>query len=191
MRLAVFMLGWTLMIIAMMLPGTVLLLARCVEKGPFGARRIAPLILAYLGIWAVFGAVIYEGDSVLHELVEQTPTLAGFIAPGILLLAGVYQLTPMKHVCLARCRPEGAAFNALAQSSHRHRWALGLRHGIFCLGSCWAWMLLMFASGGVNLLWMLTVGTVLAAERSLNRGTLLARVLGLTLILCSLRAMLK
>ncbi len=119
-RLAVFTLGWTLMIIAMMLPGTLMLLARCLGNEPFRARRIALLILAYLAVWTIFGGFSYWGDTLLHEFVEQVPALAGVIAPGVLLLAGVYQLTPMKRSCLARCRPEGTAFRTIGQSRHQN-----------------------------------------------------------------------
>ncbi len=183
-RLVVFMLGWTLMIIAMMLPGTLLLLERCLENTPFSSGRLAPAILAYLGIWMVFGSLSYLGDSVLHEIVEQLPALAGVIAPGVLLLAGAYQLTPMKRACLSRCRLEGRAVELLAHSSRRNSWTLGLLHGVFCLGSCWALMLLMFAGGGVNLIWMLILCAVMAAERLTRHGAYLAHVVGVLLILC-------
>ena len=93
-RLAVFTLGWTLMIIAMMLPGTLLLLARCLENKPFSARRIAPVILAYLAVWMVFGSFSYLGDSVLHEIVEQVPALAGAIAPGSRAAGGHLPVDP-------------------------------------------------------------------------------------------------
>ena len=181
-RLAVFTLGWALMVIAMMLPSTLLLLARCLDK-PLSVHSIAPVILAYLAVWTVFGCFSYLGDGVLHEMVEQVPSLAGVIAPGVLLLAGVYQLTPMKHACLSRCRPEGAVFKLL--SSRRHLWTVGLRHGVFCLGSCGALMLLMFAIGGVNMLWMLILGAIMTVERLGQRGGNVAQFLGIVLIIGS------
>ena len=136
------------------------------------------------GSGLVFGSFSYLGDSVLHEIVEQLPALAGVIAPGVLLLAGVYQLTPMKRACLSRCRLEGRAVELLAHSSRRNSWTLGLLHGVFCLGSCWALMLLMFAGGGVNLIWMLILCAVMAAERLTRHGAYLAHVVGVLLILC-------
>lgn len=184
-RLAVFTLGWALMVIAMMLPGTLLVLDRCLEDELFSIRRLAPLILAYLAIWTIFGSVIYLGDGVLHEMVEHVPTLAGVIAPGILLLAGIYQLTPMKRACLSGCRLEAATFRTVGQSDSRNLWAMGLRYGLFCLGSGWALMLLMFASGGVNLLWMLVLGVIMAVERPSQQGEKVARYVGIILILGS------
>ena len=171
------------MIIAMMLPGTLLLIARCWGNGAFSASHITPMILTYVIVWTVFGSFSYLGDSALHVLVDRMPALAGVIAPGILLLAGVYQLSPMKRACQSRCRSEGAVFEAPGQSSRRDLWTTGLQHGAYCLGSCWALMLLMFAIGGINLMWMLLLGVIMAAERTMHRGQLLARFLGFCLIL--------
>ncbi len=181
-RLAIFTLGWALMIVAMMLPGTLLVLARCLDDKPFGARRIAPVSLAYLAIWIVYGSFSHWGDGVLHEVVEHEPALAGLIAPAVLLLAGIYQLTPLKRACLARCHVDSTMFKTLGQSSQRNLWALGLRHGVYCLGSCWALMLLMFAIGGINLIWMLVLGALMAVERLSPRGGDVAQFLGIVLI---------
>ena len=180
-RLAVFSLGWTLMVVAMMLPATMLLLWRCVGVHPVTRGRLGPVILAYLAVWIAFGCLALWGDSLLHELVEQAPSLGRFIAPGVLLLVGIYQLTPLKWACLARCRSEGAAL-PLAQASHCRLWITGLRYGLFCLGSCWALMLLMFAAGGVNLVWMLALGLLMTAERISGQGVHLARFAGILLV---------
>jgi predicted metal-binding membrane protein len=179
-RLAVFTLGWMLMVIAMMLPGTLLQIRSL--GGAFRIYRFAPFFLAYLMVWTVFGNLSYMGDSVLHEIVEQVPALEGMIAPGVLLLAGFYELTPMKRFWLAKCRSESAVFKT---SSRRALWMMGLRHGVFCLGSCWALMLLMFAIGGINLFWMLILGAVMTVERLSQRGDNFARCLGLLLITLS------
>jgi len=173
------------MVIAMMLPGALIVLARCLENKPFSARRAAPVILAYLAVWAVFGSFSYLGDSVLHEMVKQVPALAGVIAPGVLLLAGIYELTPIKRICLSRCRAEGAAFKTLGQSSRRNLWTVGLWHGVFCLGSCGLLMLLMFAIGGANLIWMLILGAIMTVERLSQRGEGVAQLLGAVLIVGS------
>lgn len=177
-RLAVFSLGWTLMVVAMMLPATLLLIRRCVDGRPVAAGRLAAVILAYLVVWVVFGCIAYWGDGQLHELVEQAPSVGRLVAPGILLLAGAYQLTPLKRACLARCRFEGAPAHAFSQ----HLWNTGLRHGLFCVGSCWALMLLMFAAGGVNLVWMLALCLLMTAERISGRGAYLARCAGLLMV---------
>ena len=189
-RLVVFTLGWALMVVAMMLPGTWVLLARCEESALLNSRRIVPVTLAYLAVWTVFGVFSYLSDNLLHEIVEQVPALAGVIAPGVLVIAGIYQMTPMKRVCLSRCRPEGTAFTTLGQASHPNVWHVGMQHGMYCLGSGWALMLLMFAIGGVNLIWMLVLGVIMLAERMMHHGDQIAQLLGLTLIVCSFLVML-
>lgn len=180
-RLAGFTLGWTLMIIAMMLPGTLLLLARGWRGEPGSRARFAPLIAAYLLPWLAFGVFSYLGDGALHEVVDHNPAVAGVIAPGVLLLAGLYQFTPLKRASMARCRRVGEMFTAPGQANQRG-WALGLRHGLACLGSCWALMLLMFALGGMNLLWMLALGALMTAERLARPANHFSPLLGGLLI---------
>jgi predicted metal-binding membrane protein len=184
-RLAVFTLGWALMIIAMMLPSIILVLARSLENTEVALRSLAPVILTYVAVWAVFGVVSYLGDGVLHEVVHENPALAGLVAPGIVFLAGVYQLTPMKRISLAKCCPDGKAFAPLAQPGSRSPWTLGLRYGAYCVASGWGLMLLMFAMGGVNLIGMLVLGVISAAERLGDHALNLARALGIVLILLS------
>ena len=92
-RLAVFTLGWTLMVVATMLPGALLLLARGTDHASLRSHRLAAFVLAYLAVWTIFGGLSYLGDRLLHELVEQAPALADVVAPAVVLLAGLYQLT--------------------------------------------------------------------------------------------------
>jgi predicted metal-binding membrane protein len=192
-RLAVFALGWTLMIVAMMLPGTLPLVTRCFAQSQHSIRTIAQIVLAYLAVWVMFGCVAYLADSVLHEIVEHVSSVAGVVAPGVLFLAGAYQLTPWKDSFLSRCRPATTVLNNYSTASPA-RWQalhLGLEHSTFCLGSCWALMLLMFAVGGANFAWMLALGTVMAAERITSRGDVLARLLGVTLVMWSFLMILR
>jgi predicted metal-binding membrane protein len=193
-RLGVFVLGWTLMTIAMMLPSSlplVNLFRRLVAARPDRNALIARLILGYLGVWVFFGAVAYRGDAFLHAAVQQIPALAArtaWIAASILIVAGAYQFTSLKHVCLEKCR---SPYSFLVEH-WRGRQAgadalrLGVRHGLFCLGCCWTLMLLMFAIGGANLGWMLLLGTAMAAERTTRWGRHLTRPLGAALLLWAL-----
>lgn len=191
-RLPVFVGGWTLMTVAMMLPGSlplVNLFRRLVAAR--GDRTVLTicLLLGYLVVWSIFGLVAYLGDFGLHRLVAHNFALtevaaAGGIAAGVILVAGLYQFTSLKQQCLEQCRSpysflaghwrgNGPAYDAFH---------LGIRHGLFCLGCCWSLMLLMFAVAGVNLGWMLGLGAVMASERSTRRGRLLTRPLGFLLI---------
>jgi predicted metal-binding membrane protein len=190
-RLAVFAFGWTLMIVAMMLPGTLLLAYQSCTLSQLQVRPITQFILAYLAVWVMFGCMSYLADSALHEIVEHVPSLAGVIAPGVLLIVGAYQFTPWKCAYLSKCRRTQMVLNQYLPANNGQAWHLGFQHGTLCLGNCWALMLLMFAVGGANLVWMLSLGAVMATERTTYRGDLLARLVGIALIACSFLAMLR
>ncbi|SRR5579884_42053 len=190
-RVGAFVVGWTLMTVAMMLPSSlplVNLFRRFVVQRPNRARLLALLLLGYLGIWAEFGLLAYLGDSALHAAVAVLPVLqsaSGTIAASVLLVAGVYQFTPLKQLCLDKCR---SPYSFLVQHwsgrrAGRDALRLGLHHGLFCLGCCWTLMLLMFAIGGVNLGWMLLLAVFMTAERTTRWGRQLTRPLGALLIL--------
>jgi predicted metal-binding membrane protein len=189
--LTVFVAGWTLMIIAMMLPSSLPLLnlfRRMTLNRPDGKRLLGLLLLGYLGVWTAFGGLAYLGDSLLHETVENLPSSTGIslgLVIGILLAAGAYQFTPLKHMCLEKCRSPYSFLveNWRGQGASLEAFRLGLRHGLFCLGCCWTLMLLMFAVGGANLGWMLALGAIMTAERVSRWGRYLTRPLGLALIL--------
>ncbi len=190
-RVVAFVAGWTLMTIAMMLPSSLPLLNLFRRFVADRAHSSLLLLLGagYLGVWAYFGLLAYLGDSLLHAVVARTPVLqaagaAGLIGAAILLVAGLYQLTPLKTMCLEQCR---SPFSFLVQhwsGRHAARSALrlGIRHGLFCLGCCWTLMLLMFAVGGANLGWMLALGAAMAAERTTRWGRRLTRPLGIALV---------
>jgi len=197
--LAIFVPAWTLMTVAMMLPTSlplVTLFRTMVRRRPQATALVALLIMAYLGTWAVFGAVVYLLDRLVHEVIEHTPLLAAkasYLAVGILLLAGLYQFTPLKDRCLRKCRSP-LSFVAEHWRGGSGGWdalRLGFRHGLFCLGCCWTLMLLMFAVAGINLGWMLGLGAVMAAERSAPWGRRLVAPVGVGLMLWAVALALK
>jgi predicted metal-binding membrane protein len=193
-RLLVFVFGWTLMTVAMMLPASlplVNLFRRFVLHRPDGARLLLLLIVGYLVVWVEFGLLAYLGDGVLHFVLNQAPALqaaSGGIAAVILLAAGIYQFTPLKTMCLEKCRSPYSFLVSNWRGRHASWDALrlGMRHGLFCLGCCWTLMLLMFAIGGANLGWMLALGAVMGAERATRWGRRLTRPLGGALVLWAL-----
>ncbi len=190
----VFLAGWTVMIVAMMLPTSLPLLATfatVTRQRPGRAGLIALLIAGYLLAWLAFGAVVYAGDAVIHDLHEHLPWLeqrAWLIGPGTLLLAGLYQFSPLKYKCLEQCRSPLSFVVAHWRGRHDRMQALrlGVHHGLFCIGCCWSLMLLMFAVGVGSLGWMLALGTVMAVEKNTAWGRRLSAPLGAGLIAWSL-----
>lgn len=192
-RVVVFVAGWTLMVIAMMLPGSLPLInlfSRMASGRSGRAGLVARLIIGYLGVWAIFGGAAFLGDVYVHGAVAHFPPAADasqWIGVTILLLAGVYQVTPLKDMCLTKCRSPYLflAEHWRGKTPSRDALALGARHGLFCVGCCWTLMLLMFAIGGVHLGWMLALGAVMAAERSFRWGRYLTVPLGAVLLLAA------
>lgn len=184
---------WLVMMAAMMLPAvapTVALYARMAQH----RWSAAPLLFTagYLLVWGAIGLVAYAafavGTSVLGAPLAWD---AGgrWAAGGILVLAAVYELTPLKQACLSKCRsPLGFLLGAW-RDGRRGALEMGARHGAWCLGCCWALMASLFALGVMSLIWMALVAGLITIEKSLPWGrpvtlavaaTLL--VLGVTLV---------
>lgn len=186
----VFIGGWTLMVVAMMLPTSltlIMLFYRLTRRRRDQSALLALLIGGYLLTWVTFGAAVYAGDAVLHELVERAPWLqanAWAIGAATLAVAGVYQFTSLKYLCLDKCRSPLSFitehWRGRAQKLSALR--LGMRHGLFCVGCCWSLMLLMFAVGVGNLGWMLVLGAIMAVEKNLPGGWRIGVPLGVLLI---------
>lgn len=188
----IYLLGWILMTVAMMLPTTVPLLdifRRLTMRRAERSQLLALLIVGYLGVWAGFGVAAHMADWLLHEMVERSPWLeanAWMIGAATLLLAGGFQFSRLKYRCLDKCRTPLSFVMERWRGRHDYRNAfrLGLDHGIFCVGCCWALMLLMFGVGVGNIGWMLALGTVMAIEKNMPWGKKLSVPLGLTLLAC-------
>jgi predicted metal-binding membrane protein len=185
-----YLIGWTLMTTAMMLPTTIPLLEifrRLTARRPERSQLMTLLIAGYLGVWVAFGAAAHLADWILHELVERNPWLeanAYVIGAGTLLLAGAFQFSRLKYRCLDKCRAPLSFVMEYWRGSHDRRNALflGVHHGLFCLGCCWALMLLMFGVGVGNIGWMLSLGMIMAVEKNMPWGRRLSRPLGAILV---------
>jgi predicted metal-binding membrane protein len=188
--LALFVAGWSLMMIAMMLPTTLPLVALfhgMTRQRPDRLVLVALLLVGYLGVWTLFGGLVHLGDLRLHEAVHHSPLLAEHawaIGAATLLVAGAYQFTPLKYHCLDKCRSPLSFLTEhwRGRREHLHALWLGVHHGLFCLGCCWSLMLLMFAVGVGNLGWMLSLSAVMAIEKNLPWGRRLSAPLGLVLL---------
>ncbi|GGC59840.1 hypothetical protein GCM10011504_42540 [Siccirubricoccus deserti] len=182
--------GWLLMTAAMMLP-TILPLLRRFDRliAARGDRTglLALLVAGYLLVWLGFGVAAHLLDLALHEAVRQSDWLAfhaWVLGAGVLALAGLFQFSRLKYHCLDRCRtPLGFIIQHWhGRTPRRDALRLGAHHGLFCVGCCWAIMLLMFVVGTGNIGWMQLLGAVMAAEKNLAWGWRLSRPLGLALL---------
>jgi predicted metal-binding membrane protein len=188
--LALFLLGWQVMIAAMMLPASLPSIGAFSSAVHRARRRhaLAAFLSTYALAWSIFGLLVFMGDDILHHIVDATPWLADrpwLIEASVLALAGAYQFSPVKRRGLAACRhPAG-----LAQRSEvvrRSSFQLGVDHGLACLGSSWALMLLMFAEGYANLGWMAALAAVMAYEATGRHGPRAAQAVGVGLVFLAL-----
>jgi predicted metal-binding membrane protein len=185
---AIFVLAWQVMVAAMMLPSSIpmLRLFRATSRRqPEHGRVMTAFVGGYLVVWAVFGAVSFLGDFVLHHVIDRTPWLEArpwVISAGVLALAGACQFSPLMERCLSECRhPASFIFQRYARGAVA-AFRLGREHGQFCLGCCWALMLLMFAVGVANLWWMAALAALMAYEKVGKRGEEVAKLAGVSLI---------
>jgi predicted metal-binding membrane protein len=188
--LALFVAGWTVMTVAMMLPTSLPLVAffrTFVRTRPNRVSLVSLLVIGYVGVWAAFAGLIHFGDIGVHETVARIGWLeanAWTISAATFLFAGAYQFTALKYRCLDKCRSP-VSFVMQNWRGGRERWdafRLGVHHGIFCLGCCWSLMLLMFAVGVGNIAWMLVLAVVMATEKNMPWGRRLSAPLGIVLI---------
>ena len=182
--------GWLLMTVAMMLPTTWPLLVTfqaLVRRRRQPALLVVLLAAGYVVTWSIVGLLLHSGDRLVHAAVDSVPWLgahAGLISAGTVLIAGIYQFAPLKYHCLDECRsPLGFVLNRWRGTSERREaFMLGVRHGLFCVGCCWSLMLLMFAVGVGSLAWMFALGTIMAIEKNATGGKTMSRPLGIVLI---------
>ena len=181
---------WVLMIAAMMLPTTypVLSLFRRIVRGRSdGTRLTAIVILGFFAAWFMFGVVAHGADALLLRGAQAVPAVTshGWVLGAVVLAgAGFFQFSALKYRCLEQCHTPFAFINARwrGRAPAREAWRIGLDHGLFCVGCCWAIMLLMFVVGVGNLGWMLALAAVMAAEKNLPWGRHLRAPLGIGLI---------
>ena len=182
--LVLFVLSWQLMTAAMMLPSS-LPLVRLFWATAQRRDALAAFVGGYALVWGGFGLAAFAGDALLHELVHALPALEQrpwLIGGGVLVLAGAFQFTTLKEACLDQCRHPGVFLMRRYRRGAGAAFRLGREHGVFCLGCCWALMLLMFAAGFANLAWMAALATLTAYEKVGRHGKAAARVAGIVLL---------
>lgn len=182
---------WAAMMAGMMLPSAapiVLLYARAARQRSDARRaagRISALVGGYILVWALFsvGAAILQRvlamSRLLTPMMEPSTRLA---AAGLLVVAGLYQVTPLKQACLRSCRTPIAFLASRWRSGVMGAARMGAEHGTYCLGCCWALMLLLFAGGVMNLAVVVALTVWVAIEKLAPFGEQSARISGVLLL---------
>jgi predicted metal-binding membrane protein len=175
---------WTLMMAAMMLPSVapvVSVYARTVRTSR--PARLSALTVGYLLVWAAAGIPAYALAWLTSWLDDHHPTAAHALAVGIFAGCGVYQLTGLKDRCLAHCRsPFGLLLHYGSFRGRTRDLRVGAHHGAYCLGCCWALMVILIAVGVMNVLAMVALAVLILAEKAWARGEIIARTAGVAAI---------
>ncbi|HYD13077.1 MAG TPA: DUF2182 domain-containing protein [Allosphingosinicella sp.] len=183
---------WWVMMIAMMIPAaasTILLYTRVAARAapPGAPAPPTSLFLAgYLLVWGLFSAAA----TALHFWLERIDLLAPqpmgsasrWLSGGLLVAAGLYQLSPAKSACLSRCRSPAEFLSRHYRPGRAGALRLGLIHGAWCAGCCWLLMTLLFVGGVMNLAWIAALTLLVAAEKLLPHGRAVALIGGLVLL---------
>ena len=182
---------WAVMMAAMMLPAaSPMILFYTRIAGERGATRSAAgatsvFVLGYLAVWAFFsiGAaalqLAFERFALVSPAMRATSTvLAGLV----LVAAGVYQFTPAKRACLRHCRSPLEFVMLHWQPGARGAFAMGVRHGAYCVGCCWLLMLLLFVGGVMNVAWIAGIALYVLVEKTVPAGHWVSRAAGVVLL---------
>ena len=165
---------WSVMMVAMMLPTALPAVTVFDGLSRHRAPNVRPavctglFIAGYLAVWTIYSIVAAAGQVALSHAALLTPMLKSTsqaLSIAILLAAGVFQFTALKEKCLTQCRTPFAHFLAEWRDGKAGALVLGLKHGSYCVGCCWALMAVMFVVGAMNLLWMAALTVLMLMEK--------------------------
>jgi predicted metal-binding membrane protein len=168
---------WSTMALAMMVPGASATILTYAEIADTAARKridvVSPLVIVagYVAVWLGFALAASFMQLALARagwLDPEAGRTGGLVSAALFFLAGGYQFTSLKHACLRQCRNPFQFFFSNWQTTPRGVFRLGVKQGLFCLGCCWAAMLLMFALGVMNVVWMALLAVAMTVEKLLN-----------------------
>lgn len=181
---------WWIMMVAMMLPGAapmILLFATVSGRQREHGKPYVPTAVfasTYLAVWGVFGLVAAALQWWLESRLDPVMTRgtsSAWLAGGLLLGAGLYQLTPFKDACLRQCRSPMQFVIGRWRPGLRGALLMGAEHGAYCVGCCWLLMGLLFVGGVMNLYWVIGLAVYVLLEKVLPAAPWLGRTLGIVL----------
>lgn len=178
---------WAVMMAAMMLPSALPMILVFVQLGARSGERsrARAFVAAYLLVWSAFSAAatalqwVFQATDWVDPMIVSTST--GLTAL-LLVVAGLYQFSPLKKLCLSSCRSPLGFLVGEWRAGVGGAFVMGVRHGLFCVGCCWALMGLLFVGGVMNLAWIAAVSIAVAVEKLAPGGARLSAALGIALL---------
>lgn len=187
--LVVFLAGFQVMIFAMMVPSSMPLVCIVVyasRRQQYPWMMQGAFLAGYALVWTAFACVAFLADTLVHWLVSNWFWLymhSWFISAITFAIAGGFQFSSLKEHCLKQNRSPLSFFTRYYRKDAGASLSLGLRHGVFCLGGCWALMLVMFGIGTGSIIWMAVLTGVMVIEKTYPGGDRFSRVCGILLLL--------
>ncbi len=180
---------WAVMMVAMMLPSAAPMIDTYTQmvrsrESSSSTSRVTLFGAGYMVAWTAFSVaataaqLILQRSGAISSALIAVPTLGALM----LIVAGVYQLTPLKNLCLTRCRTPLGFLMTEWREGARGAFVMGVRHGMMCVGCCWMLMLLLFVFGVMNLVWVAVLSIFVILEKSLPAGRLIARGSGIAML---------
>jgi len=190
-QFALMVLMWVVMMVAMMVPSAAPMILTFAtinrRRAESGGRAVptAVFLAGYLVMWSAFSVIatlLQWGLQSIALLAPETLAVTPIAGAIALFAAGLWQLTPLKYVCLARCQsPLGFVLQEWREGAPG-AFVMGLRHGAFCVGCCWTLMALLFVAGVMNLLWVATIAAFVLVEKITPPGRAVSRIAGVVLL---------
>jgi predicted metal-binding membrane protein len=184
-----FLAMWVAMMVAMMLPSVAPTAMLWVRARHVTGLRAVSFVAGYLIAWALYGVAAYAVLLGAGRLTERAPEAATWVGAAVLAAAGIYQLTPLKQRCLKHCRsPVGSLLHYGGYEGATADLRVGLHHGLYCVGCCWALMAILVVVGVMNIAVMALLALVVLAEKVWRGGETVARVAGFALLVAAVLA---
>ena len=182
---------WAVMMVAMMVPSAapmVLAFLTVNQNRSASNRPLVPVgifLLGYLAVWIAYSAAATLAEWGLHQATLLSTTMAATspaLNGGLLIAAGLFQLTPLKRACLKSCRSPLSFLMSQWCDGEAGAFVMGFRHGAYCMGCCWILMALLFVAGVMNLFWVAVIALLVMAEKTLPKGEILGQIAGIALV---------
>lgn len=187
---------WTVMMAAMMLPTALpMIIAYAHMRSADRLRRgawlpVLALVSGYVAAWTAFslGAAVLQAGLInwAYLLPMKMQVVSGQFTAAILLVIGLYQMTPLKQACLRQCR---SPISFLMTQWRNGEWGaliMGWRHGLFCVGCCWALMGLLFIAGVMNVIWIIVITIYVLVEKIASNSHLISKIVGAVIFACGI-----